>query len=97
MKMDPSTLQHLSHELEEFDGEAMHRKPVMIYAPLWYSRDWPKANVAMGYWDKWLGGGEWNITMFESCSAYAWVTYNSKDFAAKIKFFAEIEEIELPC
>lgn len=82
--------------IEEFDSDAMHRIPVLLCAPGWYSRDWPKSCIAMGYWDKWLGGGSWHITMFESCSAYAWVTCNSKDFAAKLEFFAPIQDFNLP-
>ena len=82
--------------IEDIDKDAMHRIPVLLCAPKWYDGIWPKACIAMGYWDKWLDGGRWHITMFESCSAYAWVTYNSKDFAAKLEFFALIEDFNLP-
>ncbi len=82
--------------IEEFDSDSMHRIPVFVHAPDWYDGIWPKANIAMGYWDKWEDGGRWHITMFESASAYAWVTYNSRDFEAKLKFFAEIPDFTLP-
>jgi hypothetical protein len=55
-----------------------------------------KQALRRGYWDKYMQGGRWNIMTFNSATTYAWCPFNNKPFEWKIKFFAAIQDFNLP-